>query len=69
MIFLLEAQKYFIALNSRPVFQLYENCYIHNVASTLFTVVQLDVENDVVSTLFKVVNFNIDVKKVVSTLI
>ena len=52
------------------VFQLYENCYNHKVASTLFNIVQLDVENsNVVLTLFKVGNFNIDVKRVVSTLI
>ena len=67
MIFLFEAQ---ISSQALFVFQLYENCYNHKIASTLFNIVQLDVENsNVVLTLFKVGNFNIDVKRVVSTLI
>ena len=51
-------------------FQLFENGYIHNVVSTLFSTMNLDTENNnIVSTLANVVNINVHMDKVVSTLI
>ena len=48
----------------------FENGHIHNVASTLSNVVNINVDiENVDSTLFNVVNFNVDIHNIVSTLV
>ena len=59
--FLLEAQKYFIARNSRILFELFTNGHVDNVVSTMSNVLKLEVENDVFSTLTNVVNINVEI--------
>ena len=54
---------------SRFIFQLFAYIQIHNVISTLGSVVKLDVENEsIVSTLSNVLNMNVETENVDSTL-
>ena len=67
--FIFKVRKYFIALNTRFIFQLFANGHVHNVFSLLSNVVKLDVENDnTVSTFSNLININVKIDKVDSTL-
>ena len=46
-------------------FQLFENCHIHKIVSTLINVMKFDVENNsIVSTLSNIVNINVEINSV-----
>ena len=67
--FLFETHKYYFALNSRFVFELFAKVDIHKVVSTLVKVVNFDVENgNVVSTMSSFVNIKVKTDNVLSTL-